>query len=239
MFRFQQFVVHDELCAMKVGTDGTLLGAWCPLPEGTQKVLDIGTGSGLIAMMVAQRITAEGQEDFSIEAIDIVPEAVAQAKANFEACPWSTHLTAYQQDIRLMEGCKTYDLIVSNPPYFQDSLKNPDAGRMMARHTDTLAYEELTETAARLLRDNGQLAVILPAEAEEVFLRLGKGAGLTPLQITRVRTKAGKPCKRVMLCLTRSDEAVGSIENELCLMASDGQPRSRAYQDLCKAFYLA
>lgn len=238
MFRFQQFVVHDELCAMKVGTDGTLLGAWCPLPETVQHILDVGTGSGLIAMMIAQRISADSKEHFAIDAIDIVPEAVAQAKANFEATPWSSHLTAYQQDIRQMVQNQQYDLVVSNPPYFQDSLKNPDAGRMTARHTDSLAYQELIEAAARLLRPNGCLAVILPAEAEAVFLRLGQEAGLTPLQITRVRTKAGKPCKRVMLCLLQGISSTPCIENELCLMASDGQPRSRAYQDLCKAFYL-
>jgi len=234
MFTFKQFSVADELCAMKVGTDGTLLGAWCPLPEAEEaKVLDIGTGSGLIALMLAQRLPWA-----AITAIDIDQDAARQAAINFEASPWSDRLEARCVALQELERTERYDLIVSNPPYFVDSLKNPDRGRQTARHTDTLPFSTLIAEAASRLDDNGTLALILPAEAEETIVRLAAASGLAPYRTTRVHTRSTKPAKRVMLAMRRTAFCGEPLEDRLILMDDNGQPRSEQYQTLCREFYL-
>lgn len=249
MFRFKQFTIQDDRCAMKVGTDGTLLGAWA-YAEFTQKgqsplckILDIGTGSGLVALMLAQRFL-----DAQILGIDIEPEAVEQARENFAASPWGERLNA--QTIRLQELADKPDmqgrfaLVASNPPYFADSLKNPDAGRKTARHTDTLSFEELMVGAAKLLSDEGVLALVLPAEAEQEIVRLAQENGLTPCRLTRVYTRAGKPCKRILVSFRKTTKWGLSLNGSflqvdgLCLMGADGTPRSLEYQELTKEFYL-
>ena len=267
MFRFKQFTVDDALCAMKVGTDGVLLGAWAPLPEGLlrgvpngeeklRKVLDVGTGSGLIALMIAQRM-----EDALVLGIDVDEGAVRQAEANFAASPWAKRLQVQQlslQELAADESRRgTFDLIVSNPPYFVDSLKNPDAGRRLARHTDTLSLEALIAGAARLLTQDGTLALILPAEAEQRLIRVAKENTLSPYYITRVHTREGKPAKRVLMALASHSSALtgtspitgGELSaatsnagewrcDTLVLQDNSGAPRSAAYQNLCRDFYL-
>ena len=235
MFRFKQFTVDDSHCAMKVGPDGVLLGAWAPAAD-PRRVLDVGTGSGLIALMVAQRIGGE----YSVLGIDVDGEAVRQASANFAASPWAERLQAKQvalQELAANEEAQgAFDLIVSNPPYFVDSLKNPDAGRRLARHTDTLPFEELVTCSARLLAANGTLAVIVPAEAEEPLVRLGREQELQPYYITRVCTRKGKQPKRVLMAFAFGERTCR--EDELSLMDEKGDARSAAYQNLCREFYL-
>lgn len=232
MFRFRQFTVHDEGCAMKVGTDGTLLGAWTPVSEDVRRILDAGTGSGLIALMLAQRCP-----EADVTAIDVDAYAAKQAQENFASSPWSDRLQAQHSSLQETEGC--YDLVVSNPPYFTDSLRNPDAARRTARHTDTLSHRELLCHAARLLRAEGVLAIVLPAESEYMILSEAPQYGLTPYKITRVRTKEGKPIKRVLIALKKTSAPTSVEADELCLMGLDGAPRSEAYRTLCKDFYLA
>ena len=208
---------------MKVGTDGVLLGAWAPLGS---RILDVGTGSGLIARMLMQRCPeTEG------EGIDIDEAAVAQAKENGVRA-FQARLQDWKSDIG---DC--YDLIVSNPPYFQNSLKNPDRGRELARHTDSLGYEELIAHSARLLKEEGQLALILPAEAEEEIRNLAARYSLFPTHITRVYSKETKPARRVILAFSRKNSIVGLIEDSLVLEDEKGG-RSAAYSKLCKEFYL-
>ena len=208
---------------MKVGTDGVLLGAWAPLGS---RILDVGTGSGLIARMLMQRCP-----EAEVEGIDIDEAAVAQAKEN--------GVRAFQarlQDWKSNIG-DWYDLIVSNPPYFQNSLKNPDRGRELARHTDSLGYEELIAHSARLLKEEGQLALILPAEAEEEIRNLAARYSLFPTHITRVYSKETKPARRVILAFSRKNSIVGLIEDSLVLEDEKGG-RSAAYSKLCEEFYL-
>lgn len=208
---------------MKVGTDGVLLGAWAPLGS---RILDVGTGSGLIARMLMQRYP-----EAEVEGIDIDEAAVAQAKEN--------GVRAFQarlQDWKSNIG-DCYDLIVSNPPYFQNSLKNPDRGRELARHTDSLGYEELIAHSARLLKEEGQLALILPAEAEEEIRNLAARYSLFPTHITRVYSKETKPARRVILAFSRKNSIVGLIEDSLVLEDEKGG-RSAAYSKLCEEFYL-
>ena len=240
-FRFKQFTVWHDRCAMKVGTDGVLLGAWCPLAtatsEGEYKVLDIGTGSGLIALMLAQRATSIDDTPIVIDTIDIDAGAAEQAKFNFEQSPWSKLLRIYQSSLQEWQSEKEYDLIVSNPPYFQSSLKNPDAQRATARHTDSLSYSELIKHSGRLLKNNGMLALVLPIEAEEEILSLAAAAGLLPTHITYVHTKPGKPAKRILIALRKGD-ANGNVESKHFYIESEDSPRSEEYRKLTEEFYL-
>lgn len=240
-FRFKQFTVWHDRCAMKVGTDGVLLGAWCPLAtatsEGEYKVLDIGTGSGLIALMLAQRATSIDDTPIVIDTIDIDAGAAEQAKFNFEQSPWSKLLRIYQSSLQEWQSEKEYDLIVSNPPYFQSSLKNPDAQRATARHTDSLSYSELIAHSERLLRRNGTLALVLPIEADEEILSLAAAAGLSPTAITYVHTKPGKPVKRILMALTKGD-ADGEVDSNHFYIESADSPRSEEYKKLTEEFYL-
>ena len=237
-FRFKQFFVEDSRCAMKVGTDGVLIGCW-PLAIShwpIHRVLDVGTGSGLVALMLAQRCT-----DAHIDAIDIDEAAVEQARENFIHSPWSDRLDAFVSPLQDWQS-GPYDLIVSNPPYFQNSLKNPDKGRQTARHTDTLSYAELLQHSARLLTENEQLALILPAEAEAEVREMATTYSLSLTHVTRVYSKESKPARRVLLLFEKSTTsrrplAISPKEDTLILEDDQGG-RSRDYQEITKDFYL-
>ena len=221
-FRFKQFAIQDDHCAMKVGTDGVLLGAWAP--KGT-RILDVGTGSGLIARMLMQRCP-----EAEVEGIDIDSEAAEQAKAN--------GVNAYCAKLQEWKG--SYNLIVSNPPYFQNSLKNPDKSRQTARHTDSLSYEELVKHSARLLKEDGQLAVILPAETENEMRQLAAAEDLFLTHVTRVYSKESKPARRVLMAFEKLKikKIELRIAEDILILEDDKGGRSAAYSELTKDFYL-
>ena len=200
-FRFKRFEVLNDRTAMKVNTDGVLLGAWCPV-ESARQVLDVGTGCGVIALMIAQR-----NQDAVIEGIDIDHDAVEEASFNFAQSPWSDHLTANETDFNDLATKRErfYDLIVSNPPYFTDSLLPPDRARTLARHTQTLTYRQLINGAARLLTTQGVLALISPIEAEGEIIEASAFASLPVKCITRVIPKEGENAKRALWVLTRKE----------------------------------
>ena len=196
-FRFKQFTIYHDRCAMKVGTDGVLLGCWVmPTPTPSLKG--------------------------------------GQAKENMRA--GSIYLSRLQE----WNPGYEYDLIVSNPPYFQNSLKNPDKGREMARHTDSLSYEELLSHSARLLTMHGQLAIILPADAEQEICTLAAQHSLYLTHVTRVYSKENKPARRVLLQFEKSDyRAIDiSVVEDTLVLEDDKGGRSRPYQELAKDFYL-
>ena len=251
-FRFKQFTEWHDRCAMKVGTDGVLLGAWCPLDyypthDSTYRILDIGTGSGLIALMLAQRLNDLEQEakgerrEVWIDAIDIEESAVEQAADNFRLSPWAEILHAHLSTLQAWKGTtpesQGYDLIVSNPPYFQDSLKNPNAQRATARHTDTLSYADLMAHATRLLNKNGILALILPIEAENEIRTLATKNGLYPTHITHVYPKPNKPAKRLLIAFEHKKSSE-EIHTDTFFIESECAPRSIEYQALTHDFYL-
>lgn len=214
---------------MKVGTDGVLLGCWTDVPaEGS--VLDIGTGSGLIALMVAQRTQAQ------IDAIDIASDAYEQACINFAQSPWNERIKPHIASIQEWQTPEQYDLIVSNPPYFNNSLKNPDKGRELARHTDSLSYAELFAHSARLLKDEGRLSIILPAEAESEACNLARTHGLSLTRVTRVYSKESKPARRVLLSWTKKADCV--VQEDILVLENAEGGRSTQYQELAKDFYL-
>jgi len=244
-FQFKQFFVKHDRCAMKVGTDGVLLGCWCPTHSAT-RILDIGTGSGLIALMLAQRCP-----DAQITAIDIDPDAVAQARENFAASPWSDRLhvshcalqdLSDQSFVFERSGLLSfvYDLIVSNPPYFTASLKNPDAARCTARHNDTLPFSVLIAESAKRLAPDGTLALIVPAEAEDELQALAAQHSLHCTHRCYVHPKPGRPAKRVLLAWQRlaASAIQGGLTTTHLTLEDDHGARSLDYQQLTKDFYL-
>ena len=228
-FSFKQFSVEQSGAAMKVGTDGVLLGAWVALPDGGGAVLDVGTGTGLLALMVAQR-SAESR----ITALEIEPQAAEQAAANAASSPWAGRIEVVEGDACDFAPATTFDLIVSNPPYFSDSLHSPDTARNLARHTDTLTLGALASLAGRLLSPRGRLAVVLPADCERSMRMVALAEGLRPTRCCRVRTSSAKQPKRVLMEFGR--ESLGEEQSEL-VMTHRGEP-TEEYAELVRDFYL-
>ena len=211
-FQFKQFKIEQGGCAMKVGTDGVLLGAWTEV-ENKRQVLDIGTGSGLIALMIAQR-----NADAAITGIDIEDGAYNQAKENAADSPWNKRIEIVKTSLQNFTPDSKFDLIVCNPPYFTNSLKNPVESRSIARHSDSLPLEELASNVCRLLHSGGTFAVILPVEESEKLKDIGIGHGLFAKRICKVIPKTGADVKRIMTeyttLKTDTKEEVLQIENE-------------------------
>ncbi|TMO82681.1 tRNA1(Val) (adenine(37)-N6)-methyltransferase [Pseudoalteromonas spongiae] len=229
-FTFKQFHINHDKCAMKVGTDGILLGAWVPL-EGVNTALDIGTGTGLIALMLKQR-----SPSLVITGVEIDNDAFLQAKENVSASSWQD-VNLWQGDINKFQVNTAFDLIVSNPPFFNDSLKSDNAQRMTARHTDGLSFDSLCAKAASLLSEKGRFCVVLPTTE---LSRFESAADNANLQITKklwVFTSKKKAAKRVLLSLANKDELQTLVEEELVIHAESGA-YSTAYKQLCRDFYL-
>lgn len=169
MFSFKQFAIRQERCAMKVGTDGVLLGAWAPECIAGGRILDVGTGTGVMAIMAAQR-----NPSARIVGVEIDDMSALQARENAEASPWADRVEIVNADIRSYEAAAPFDLVISNPPYFVDSLKSPDSGRTTARHTVSLDFGELMSAVERLLAPDGRFAVIVPAEAASRVVASGR-----------------------------------------------------------------
>lgn len=236
MFRFKQFSVDDSRCAMKVGTDGVLLGAWAGqgYEDSFSEVLDIGTGSGLIALMIAQRCRKA-----HICGVEIDKEAAEQAAENFINSPWQDRLTAIQMSLQdYVKQERRFDVIVSNPPYFMNSLKTPDYKRTLARHDAGLSYEELIHSVAQLLLPAGLFATILPANEGENIINLCRSVGLILKRVCYVHGAQGKQAKRVLLEFFNKPKSVIPIESNTLVLESAPNVRSVEYAALTRDFYL-
>ncbi len=229
MFQFRQFRVADDRCAMKVGTDGVLLGAWADAGNAN-RILDIGTGSGLIALMLAQR----SETTATIDAVEIGAEDTQQAKENITNSPWSEKITVHHSSIQDFSSPLKYDLIVSNPPYFKNSLHSPSDKRTAARHTPTLSYEDLLTSATRLLAEQGKFAVVLPVKEGNAFITLAQFQGLYCSRQAAFFTKQDKPQERWLLEFVRQP-AISKTEK---ITLFDGQGWSNEYKKLVLDFYL-
>ena len=203
MFQFKQFTIHQDRTAMKVGTDGVLLGAWAPIAPDATRLLDIGTGTGLIALMLAQRIIdnrLQSTDDrLQINAIDIDHNSIEQATENIQNSPFAQHITTHHTSLQDYMPDQKFDAIVCNPPYFVSSLKSPDAARTQARHTDTLSFDDLLHHSARLLRPDGSLSVVLPVNEGNQLIELAPKYGFTLTHLTEVHPTPTAPPKRLLL----------------------------------------
>lgn len=229
VFRFKQFAVLNDRTAMKVGTDGVLLGAWCPV-AGARRVLDVGTGCGVIALMVAQRNC-----EALIDAIDIDADAIEEATVNFERSPWRERLTARIQDFNDMNGMRQYDLIVSNPPYFTNGILPTGDSRTAARHTESLSYRQLIEVSKRLLNSDGTLAFISPTDAEGIIIQAATYASLPIHRLIRVIPVEGAAPKRTLWLLSRHG---GTYHEGTLTIAREDGTFTDEYIGLTKDFYL-
>jgi tRNA1Val (adenine37-N6)-methyltransferase len=232
-FRFKQFTVRQDRCAMKVGTDGTLLGAWVAV-DGCRSILDAGTGSGLIALMLAQRNGLA-----QIDALDVDADACSQALSNVEASPFAGRIRVIQDSFQsyALGARAAYDLIVSNPPYFVRSLKNPDPQRSLARHTDSLSLEELLGGGRELLKPGGRLALILPAGRDDELRQLAQAAGLKRIRQTNLIPLPGAQAKRTLTELSL-DPRPSVCATDTLLLEEARRQYSPAYRELTKDFYL-
>ena len=239
-FTFKQFTVHhQDRCAMKIGTDGVLLGAWVSFMEEPDRILDIGTGTGVIAMQLAQRSRAQ-----TIDAIEIDAQAFEQCTDNFEASPWSERLFCYHAAIQefASEIDDTYDLIISNPPFYSENYKPDEKARSTARFNEALPFEHLVVCAAHLLSDLGTFAVILPKKEEIEFIQLAQKTGLYPKRICRVRGSVSSEEKRSLLefrFLPKGKQGLKKeIKFESLTIEIDRHSYTEDYIQLVKDFYL-
>lgn len=240
-FRFKHFSVRNSSSAMKVGTDGVLLGAAMALPREGGRLLDIGSGTGVIALIAAQRLSlSPAAPPFHITAIDIDLASAEEAAASFAASPWASNLTSLHASLAGFAGSEPgsvrFDAIFSNPPYFEDSLRNPDPREAAARHTSGLSYRDILSFASVRLNPGGSLSLILPAEAETPLGRCASSFGLRMFRILRIRGTDRKPFSRIIAEFRRSDAPLPLQEVELTLM-EDGK-RSAAYAALTEDLYL-
>jgi tRNA1Val (adenine37-N6)-methyltransferase len=231
-FQFKKFMVQQDKSAMKVGTDGVLLGAWTSV-DGSSKILDAGTGTGLVALMLAQRSTAE------IDAVEIDPGSAGQAMENIADSPWPGRIRVFCTSFQ--EHCKSttesYDLVVCNPPFFSNSLRAKTNSRTLARHNDKLTLKELVEGSAAILKPNGRLCVILPATSEVEIISIVKEKNLFPSNILRIRPLPGKEFKRILIDFSFTKQKIH--EDEIYLESAIHGQYSREYIILTQDFYLS
>ena len=201
-FHFKQFDIYHDKCSMKVGTDGVLLGAWASVYD-CKRLLDIGTGSGLIAIMAAQRTS----NNVLIDGVEIESNAYSQAVENVNNCTWQNRIKIHQTSIQqYSEFCSyKYDIIISNPPFFLSGSKSDDTNRNTARHSDALTQHQLIEAVKKLLADNGKFNIILPLKEGNEFVSTAKTNGLYCNRLTKVKPKIDKQIERILIEFSRKE----------------------------------
>lgn len=232
-FNFKQFSVQQDKCAMKIGTDSVLLGAWCPIDNNPFSVLDIGAGTGVLSLMLAQRSHAE-----QIDALEIDEDAYEQCVENFEASPWSDRLFCFHAglDEFIEEPEDEYDIIISNPPFYSEDYKTDNSQRDLARFQDAMPFEELVEAADLLLSENGIFAVIIPFKEEERFIDLCAEVELFPVKVTRVKGSHTTPIIRSLLAFKRYELSVLTADE--LVIEINRHEYTDDYINLTKDFYL-
>ena len=241
VFRFKEFEVVNECSAMKVNTDGVLLGAAMTILPSDRTMLDVGTGTGTIALMAAQRASSvilNEVKNLRIDAIDIDEASASEASANFTSSPWGTALKAHHLSLEEFSSSAeaAYDLIFSNPPYFEDSLTAPDERKSTARHTsDGLSYRDIFEFAKDRLSENGRVSLVLPADQEAALTRYARMCGLYLFRILRVRTVPRKAPSRIIAEFSRTRCA--EFSEELLTIQDEGK-YTQEYLSLTRDFYL-
>jgi tRNA1Val (adenine37-N6)-methyltransferase len=230
-FQFKQFRIQQDKCAMKVGTDGVLLGAWTN-PANAKRILDIGTGTGLIAIMLAQRSNA------LIDAIEIDKSAYLQAVENGSSCPWSDRLRFFHSSFTdfIENSDQVYDLIISNPPYHKESTRSPIAVRQQARHSENLSYVSILESASELIKSNGRISLILPASEEMNAQKIAEENRMFCICLTHLIPSPGKEVSRSLLELSKQYQPL--IEDIIMIEEKGRHQYSPDYLRLTRDYYL-
>ena len=231
-FKFKQFSVQQDRCAMKIGTDAVLLGAWTSLQNKPHSILDIGTGTGVLALMLAQRSQAD-----LIDALEIDDAAYEQCVDNFENSPWSDRLFCYHASLAVFteEIEDQYDLIISNPPFYSENYKAQNEQRDLARHTDAMPFEHLFESASKLLSEKGIFSVIVPFSEENRIINFAQKFNLFPIRILNVR---GNPSSKTVRSLMEFSFQKNDISTHELIIENERHNYSQDYVSLTKDFYL-
>ena len=229
-FHFKSFSIKQEQSAMKVGTDGVLLGAWTMPSSYPHQILDIGTGTGLVAIMLAQRFTRS-----QIHAIDIDQASAEEALFNAQSSPWSERLNITHCALQDYNPSNKYDLIVSNPPYFRNTTQSQDLARATARNNDSLSLEYLVEKSYELLNENGELDLIVPSNEFETIQSLAEKFNFYINKLCRVRGNHQSPIKRILIALNKNKEI---LEEKNLTIENSRHNYTEEYINLCQDFYL-
>jgi tRNA1Val (adenine37-N6)-methyltransferase len=231
-FKFKQFTVNQDRCAMKIGTDGVLLGAWASISQNPFSILDIGAGTGVISLMLAQRSNAE-----LMDAIEIDDDAYEQCTENFENSPWNDRLFCYHASVQefIEEIDDKYDLIISNPPFYSDDYKSNNTQRDIARFEDALPFRHLLESASKLLSGAGLFSVIIPFKEEQLFIDLASKANLFPNRVLHVK---GNPSSEIKRSLIEFSFTKNEIKKDELVIETERHQYTKDYINLTKDFYL-
>ena len=234
-FQFKEFAVHQDKTAMKVGTDAVLLGAWCNLGDFPDTMLDVGSGTGVISLMLAQRSDA-----MTIDAVEVDGDAYEQTVENFEQSDWGDRLFCYNASFvefaeEMSEEEEEYDIIVSNPPFYTDNYETEDVARNKARFTSSLSFEELLKGVSEILSENGRFSTIIPFKEEVDFIKLAKKHNLYLNRVCRVKGNPTSEIKRSLLELSFTES---SIQEEELIIETKRHQYTDAYINLTKDFYL-
>ena len=238
-FKFKQFTVNQDQCAMKIGTDSVLLGAWASIKDNPFSILDIGAGTGVLSLMLAQRTNAE-----LIDAIEIDDDAYEQCVNNFEQSPWGDRLFCYHASLEefVDEIEDKYDLIISNPPFYTEDYRTENEQRDLARFSDAMPFEHLIESASQLLSDNGLFSVIIPFKEEESFINIALKFNLFPNRLLRVKGNQSSETKRSLIefyfhtvpaSRQESDKKITKL-----IIETNRHQYTQDYINLTKDFYL-
>jgi tRNA1Val (adenine37-N6)-methyltransferase len=234
-FRFKEFTIYQDKTAMKIGTDGVLLGAWCSVANYPDTILDIGAGTGVVALMIAQRSDA-----MTIDAVEVDGDAYEQTVENFEKSDWGDRLYCYNATFQefadeIAEEEETYDLILSNPPFYTDDFETNDDARNKARFTSSLSFENLLQGVSKILSENGNFSVIIPFKEEENFISLAKDNNLF---LNRVCHVQGNPSSEIKRSLLQFSFDTSEIKKEHLIIEIARHQYTEEYINLTKYFYL-
>ncbi|MCE7537121.1 tRNA1(Val) (adenine(37)-N6)-methyltransferase [Aliivibrio fischeri] len=227
-FTFKQFHIDIGSCGMPVSTDGVLLGAWADIRACSQ-ILDIGTGTGLLSLMSAQR-----NSDAHVDAIELMPIAAEVARLNFSQSPWKERLVLIHQDFLTYQAPHKYDAIICNPPYFNNGEQSQKGERSTARHTDSLPFDKLLQHCKTLISPTGRASFILPVFEGELFIKVAKNDDFHLTKITKVKTTEKKSPTRLLIELSLFPH----IYQENTLTIHDGNGYSDDFIKLTRTFYL-
>ena len=231
-FRFKEFTVEQDKCAMKIGTDAVLLGAWTSNKGNPNSILDIGSGTGVLSLMMAQRINAQ-----SIEAIEIEEDAFEQCSDNFENSPWNDRLFCYHASLLefVEEVEDKYDIIICNPPFYSENFKTENKTRDLARFSDAMPFEHLIYAINNLLAQNGIFSVVIPFKEEKRFIELAEKSGLS---VNRKLHVKGNPNSEIARSLLEFSFQKNGIEHKTLIIEKERHHYTKQYIDLTKDFYL-
>jgi tRNA1Val (adenine37-N6)-methyltransferase len=230
-FRFKQFTIQQDRCAMKVTTDACIQGAWTPIRENVKQVLDAGAGTGLLSLMLVQR-----NADIYVDAIELDKDAAAQAKENIQASPWGSRVNVSEGDVCTYSFTCRYDLIISNPPFFNNSLLSNNASKDMARHTLQLTYEGLLQVCEQCLDDNGYISIMLPPAEYKQWQALAERHGMFEQERLTIQHKKDSPVIRVVGLFGKKQ--MDKIDETKLVIRETEENYSKEFTDLLAPFYL-